>query len=184
MFNKICHRCGWNINPNVLQFMYALRRILIRNSIEPSNTGNCTHFADALCEPNGLFDFPSKWKQCQETTIDYKDNEENYSCERMLIQLDQKSPNELQDNVLYCISGFVIRALISNLKCMECTRDPHALKVTIYPIHTKFICFKQKGSLILPSLAVLMIVKAAEVLFKNRVFNGKDGESLMKETLI
>ena len=54
----------------------------------------------------------------------------------MLIQLDHESPNGLQDNVLYYISGFVIRALISKLKCKECTsellldpRDPYALKV-------------------------------------------------------
>ena len=123
LFNKICHRCGWNNNPNVLQIMYSLRRLLIRNSIESSNTGNCTHFDDALCEPNGLFHFPSKQNQHQETTIDYNDNEENYSCERMLIQLDQASPNELQDSVLYYISGFVIRALISKLKCKECVGE-------------------------------------------------------------
>ena len=156
--------------------MYALRRLLIRNSIEPSHTGNCTHFDDALCEPNGLFHFPSKWNQHQETTIHFNDNEENYSCERMLIQLDQESPNELQDNVLYYISGSLDRALISKLKCKECIgellthpRDPHALKVADYPIHAKFTCFKQKGGLILPFPAVLKIDKAAKVLFKKRV---------------
>ena len=69
--------------------MYALRRLLIRNSIDSSNMGNCTPFDEALCEPNELFDFSSKWNQHQETTINYNDNEENYSCERMLIQLDQ-----------------------------------------------------------------------------------------------
>ena len=52
LFNKIHHKGGWNNNPNVLQFMYALRRLLIRNSIEPSNTGTCIHFDDTLCEPN------------------------------------------------------------------------------------------------------------------------------------
>ena len=105
-------------------------------------------------------------------TIDYNDNEENCSCERMLIQLDHESPNELQDNELYCISGDIIRALISKLKCKECIgellldpRDPHALKVIRF-IHryAKFTCFKQKGGLLLPSPAVLKIVKAAEVL--------------------
>ena len=175
LFNKICHRCRLNNNPNVQQFIYVLRRLLIRNSIEPSNTGNCTHFDDALWKPNGLFDFPSKQNQHQETTTDNNDNDENYSCERMLIQLDQESPSELQDNVLYYLSGFVVRALISKLKCKECIgellldpRDPHALTATDYPIHAKFTCFKQNGSLILPSPAVLKIVKAAEVLFKKR----------------
>ena len=143
------------------------------SSIKPSNIGNCTHLDDALCEPNGLFDFLSKQNQHQETPIDYNDNEENYICERMPIQLDQESPNELQDNVLYYISGFVIRALLSKLKCKECIgewlpdpRDPYAFKGMDYPIHTKFTYFKQKGCIILPSLAVLKKVKAVEVLFK------------------
>ena len=30
LFNKICCRYGWNNSPNVLQFMYTLRRLLIR----------------------------------------------------------------------------------------------------------------------------------------------------------
>ena len=168
-------RCGWSNNPNVLQFIYALRRLLIKNSIEPTNTGNCIHFDDALCEPDG-FDFPSKWNQHQETTIDYNDNEETFSCERILIQLDQESPNELQDNVLYYISGLVVRALISKLKCKDCigellldSRDPHALKVTDYPKNANFTCFNKERGLILPSPPVLKIVKAAEVLFKKRV---------------
>ena len=45
-------------------------------------------------------------------------------------------------------------------------RDPHALKIIDYPMHAKFTCFKQKGGLILPSPAVLKMVKAAEVHFK------------------
>ena len=83
-----------------MQLKYTLRRLFIRNSIEVSNTGNCIHFDDALCEPNGLFDFHSKQNQHQESTINNNDNGENYSCERMLIQPDQELPNELQDNVL------------------------------------------------------------------------------------
>ena len=82
----------------------------------------------------------------------------------------------MQDTVSYYISGFVIRALISKLKCKECIgelfldpRDPHALKVMDYPIPAKLTYFKQKRGLILPSAAVLKIVKAAEVLFNKRV---------------
>ena len=77
LFNKIHGRCGWNNSPNGLHFKYALRSLLIRNSIEPSYTANCTHFDDALCVSNGLFGFPSKQNQHQETTIDYNDSEEN-----------------------------------------------------------------------------------------------------------
>ena len=47
--------------------------------------------------------------------------------------------------------------------------DPHALHKEQYPLHAKLACFKQSGGLIFPSQSVLKIVKAAEVLFKNRV---------------
>ena len=36
LFNKIHGHCDWNNNPDVLQFKYALIRLLIRNSIQPS----------------------------------------------------------------------------------------------------------------------------------------------------
>ena len=105
-FNKIRCRCGWNSNPNVLQFKYALR-ILIRNSIEPLNIGNCSHVDDALCESNGLFDLTVKRNQIKQITSD------EYSLP-MLIQLDQETPTELLDNVLYYILGIIVRSLLQN----------------------------------------------------------------------
>ena len=44
----------------------ALRRILIRNSIEPSITQNCIHFDDAFFEPNGLYDLTIKRNQTKQ----------------------------------------------------------------------------------------------------------------------
>ena len=96
--------------------------------------------------------------------------------EAMLIQLDQESLNELLDNVLYYIAGFVVRSLLKSLKCIDCRSallldvdDPHALHKDRYPLHAKLTCFKQNGGLIFPSQSVLKLMKAAEVLFKNRV---------------
>ena len=63
LFTKIRRRCGWNNNPNVLEFKYALRRIIIRNSIEPSHTGNFTNFDDALCQSSGKIDFSYRRKR-------------------------------------------------------------------------------------------------------------------------
>ena len=45
----------------------------------------------------------------------------------------------------------------------------NGFKAVAYPIHTKFTCFKQNGGLLFPSVAVLKIVKATEVIFKKRV---------------
>ena len=76
-------------------------------------------------------------------------NESAY--EAMLIQLDQESPNELLDNVLYYIAGFVVRSLLKVLKCGDCRSallldadDPHALHKEQYPFHAKLACFKTK----------------------------------------
>ena len=69
--------------------------------------------------------------------------------------------------------------LLPKPKCKECRSelllnadDPHSFKVLEYPIHAKFTCFKQRGGLLLPSTAVLNIMKAAEVIFK-KGYSGK-----------
>ena len=48
--------------------------------------------------------------------------------------------------------------------------DPHSFTALGHPIHAKFTCFKQRGGLLSPSTAVLKTVKAAEIIFKKRVF--------------
>ena len=66
--------------------------------------------------------------------------------------------------------------MLKKLKCEDCwsellldVNDPHGFKAASYPIHAKFTCFKQNGGLYFPSMAVLKIVKATEVIFKKRV---------------
>ena len=149
---------------------------MLRNSIEPSHTGNCTHFDDALCESNGLLNIASKRNQHIAPVEVFEDDSDTFSCEEMLIQLDQESPNELLDNVLYYIAGYVVRAVMKKLKCTECKSallldadNPHALDRESYPLQAKFTCYKQNDGLLFPSQAVLKIVKAAEVIFKKRV---------------
>ena len=65
LFNKIRCRGGWNNYQSVHSFKLALWRIIIRNSIEPSKTGNCTDFDDDLCESEGMLDF--SWKRKKNT---------------------------------------------------------------------------------------------------------------------
>ena len=45
-FSKIRSWLGWNNNPNALQFKYALRSLLLRNSIECPTTANCVPTAE------------------------------------------------------------------------------------------------------------------------------------------
>ena len=62
LLTKIRRRGGWNNNPNVMQFKWALRQILTMNSISTSSTGNCTDFEESRCEP--LFEIC--WKRSQQ----------------------------------------------------------------------------------------------------------------------
>ena len=113
-------------------------------------------------------------------TVEVADDLNESAYEAMLIQLDHESPNELLDNVLYYIAGFVVRSLLKVLKCGDCRSallldadDPHALHKEQYPLHAKLACFKQSGGLIFPSQSVLKIVKTAEVLFNRVLFKDK-----------
>ena len=89
--------------------------------------------------------------------------------------------------MLYYISGVLIKSILKTLKCADCRSellldvdDPNGFKVVSYPIHPKFTCFKQNGGLLFPSVAVLKIVKATEVIFKKRVVCQEKGTTREK----
>ena len=44
LFSCIRARGGWNKNPNVLQFKYAIQKMLMRNAIAASKSANCVDF--------------------------------------------------------------------------------------------------------------------------------------------
>ena len=159
---------------------YALRSILVRNSIEPAKTGNCTHFEDALCQPHGLVTYSSQRHKSRVYTEEY--DPETASCEKLLIELDQEGPSEMLDNVLYYIGGYILQSLLHKVDCEQCkealllvTENPHGQNMVFYPLQAKFTCFKQTGGLLSPSIALLKILKAAEVIFRRRVIEQGKG---------
>ena len=175
LFSKIRLKGGHNNNPTVIQLKSALRSILIWNSIEPSKTGNCTSFQDTLCEPSGLLGFTSHHKE-QDTGLNEVPTEDNAECEKMMNTLDQESPNELLDNILYYIGGHIVQKLLTKVYCTSCRsalllnpENPHGHAMSSYPMPAKFTVIKQKGGLIFPSVSVLKIIKAAEIVFKRQV---------------
>ena len=156
----------------------------MRNSIEPSRTGNCTNFEDTLCSSTGIVDF--SWKQNtgilsgNGTQMDAESDDKE--AERMLIHIDDQSPNCLRDNILYYIGGFIVRKLLCELQCMKCKKelmldpnDPTARNMISYPVYSRFTKAKQCGGLVMPSPGVLKILKATEVVFKRRVINTEIG---------
>ena len=175
LFNKIQRCCGWN-NPNVLQLKYALQRILIWNSIEPSTTGNCINFDGGLCDSTGYLDFSSKLKEhiSHETDVQY--DAEIQNAETMMIYIDHQSPNDLKDSILYYMAGHIVQVILLKLQCLQCKKellfdpdDPNALKMPSYPRYTSFARLRQKGGLIIPSPALMHIIKSTEVIFREHI---------------
>ena len=113
-----------------------MRRLIMRNSIEPSQTGNCTNFEDTLCEPSGLLNFALKHKQ-QIPNDSYNAPElHDMAEERLLIHIDDELPNVLKDNILYYSAGFLVQKLLPKIHCKRCRNelllnpsDPTALTV-------------------------------------------------------
>ena len=104
--------------PNVLEFKQALKRIIIQNSIEPSETGNCANFEDSLFQTNGLFDFSLNLRKTNPEPLIVLDDSPDII--NLLIQVDQEYNNVLRDNILYYIAGYVIRHLLPQLECKKC----------------------------------------------------------------
>lgn len=59
LFGKIRSRCGFNNNPHVLHFKYAMRQILLRNDIRNSQSTNCLELDN---DPIGAV-FDMYWKK-------------------------------------------------------------------------------------------------------------------------
>ena len=66
--------------------------------------------------------------------------------------IDHLVPNDLADNILYYISGFIVRSLLPKLQCSKCKEallldptDPTAFKIAVFPVYAKFTQSPQRG---------------------------------------
>ena len=124
-----------------------------------------------IVEPHGLVTYSSQRHKSRVYTEEY--DPETASWEKLLIELDQEGPSEMLDNVLYYIGGYILQSLLRKVDCEQCkeallldTENPHGQNMVFYPLQAKFTCFKQMGGLLFPSIALLKILKAAEVIFR------------------
>ncbi|EFN64884.1 THAP domain-containing protein 9, partial [Camponotus floridanus] len=113
-FSCIRGRGGWNDNPNVLQFKWALRQLLFRNSVRASFNANC--LGDTYEVPAIL-----KFRTPKRTIHD--DNCININEEELQAlsnSIDNVNLSFLQQNILYYITGSIIRTLLTEIHCHHC----------------------------------------------------------------
>ena len=155
-----------------MQFKWALRRILTRNSISTSSTGNCTDFEESRSE--SLFEICWKRSQQLQPQQDSQDDDDDVKLKamgKMMVSLDREDPHD-RDNILYYIGGYIIAKIAANVSCSTCelllylnTSDSHGYTVNM-PKYALLTVRKQDGRLTFPSTPVFKIIKTAEVIFR------------------
>lgn len=174
-FQKLRSCNGYNNNPNALQLQYAMRKLLLRNSIKNSNNGNCLEINN---DPVGsVFDFT--WKKKQKVNllenIEVEDEENiEFNNEDELDEIEYFNTNKLndidilQENILCYIGGYVVKKLIRNINCYSCAEsllnqnnvecNSNTLNQNFY----KFLDFNNNGGLVRPSESVYKIILETE----------------------
>lgn len=121
LFGHIRGRFGCNNNPNCLQFKYAIRSILLHNSIKMS-TGNCTLF---MSNNDSLFSL--KWN--------YKTNEKTEIIQNVQLLVDNCNDSFLKaitENILYYICGYIVKHIIEDINCeSKQYQNRHALRIIL-----------------------------------------------------
>lgn len=173
-------RFGHNDNPSCLQFKYALRRILLHNAIKLT-TGNCS-----LMTPveDSLFAFKWNTKKTNPTIHEDIDKDIQLFAENInnTINNGQRAFQNITDNVLYYICGYVVKKLTPQFKCEYCIdtltnnlpKPDHTycnqVKVNSFKTFTNL---KNRGGLQLSSENVFKIIKLTEKYFKSLLVDKK-----------
>ena len=180
LFSCIRAKGGWNNNPNSLQLKYALRRMLLGNSVQASVNAKCQVLDDTVIIP--IFRTRKHVAPFAEDSQCPKDDEEQDTDRvgRMINDLLKSNPHsEFVQNVLEYISGFLVAKLTKQIKCLSCianltessatpaTQSEHDyfMKPEDKP-KPSFLHFLNNRNLKIPSKFVVDVVKYAEQMFK------------------
>ncbi len=182
LFSRIRKRFGNNNNPTVREFKTAMKQILMKNSISASSAGNCIAMDGHIC--GGIFDikWPKKNTEPLMCDNDEIDTEDDVNEDQILDQIDQLidlGNSEFYaiatNNILYYVSGFVVRKLVKKISCVGCIekllwkRSDHDY-CSLNPA-LKFLNMKNRGGLIHPSHDVFRIVQRTNNEIKLKITN-------------
>ncbi|KAI0234212.1 hypothetical protein LSAT2_015609, partial [Lamellibrachia satsuma] len=88
-----------------------------------------------------------------------------------MVSLDQEDPNDIRDNVLYYIGGYVVMRMAAKVSCNTCKlllflnpSDPQGQTLNV-PKYVLLTARKQDGGLTFPSASVHKIIKTTEIIF-------------------
>ena len=197
LFSCIRAKGGWNNNPNSLQLKYALRRMLLGNSVTASVNANCQVFDDTVVIP--IFRTRKHAAPLAEDSQCPNDDEQQDTdrVSGMINDLLKSNPHsEFVQNILEYISGFIVAKLMKQVKCPSCianltgsspkppTQSEHDyFMAPVNKPKQSFLHFLNNRNLKIPSKFVVDIVKYAEHIFKLHVTSPTSGQVSNKRNL-
>lgn len=171
-FGSIRMRFGCNNNPNILEFKYAMRRLLTKNYIQAGQNGNCTNFNEnigsiySLARKNKTVAVQNYDSELNKMELD--DETENKLVEsgvKTLMEIGNTTNKDLIENILWYIAGFLVRKIVTKVHCDTCI---DALVEKVQPTSSqdkdfmKLVTFKNRGGLVIPKNSVYKVVKKTE----------------------
>ncbi len=135
LFSCIRSRGGWNNHRNVLQFKYAIRKMLMRNAITASKYASCVNFTGC----NDIIPIFHTRKHKKSTTnenIEQASASNNDSSDvfSMCEHSNEVRHSEFTSNVLFYNAGYIVSKLIKTLACSACEKSLLPLPKQLPPI--------------------------------------------------
>lgn len=161
LFSKIRRMGGFNNNPTASHFRFALRKLLAAQSIKSSKYANVLD-----CESTtSVFGF--QWSKRKSSTVEA---DVAIDVENLLPMINSHViTSPITDNVLYYISGYIVRSMSGSVKCNECAEALVDVGCGSTSPNSHLTRVKNTGGLVFPSQAVFKIVRFAENIFKRCV---------------
>ncbi|XP_072939183.1 uncharacterized protein [Epargyreus clarus] len=156
-----------------------------RHSIQPSINANCVENG---FETSHIFDFNKpKSLFLPRDEPDYQEDVEN-----VFQNLDAFHTSPYQENILYYITGYIVKQIFTRVSCEHCynalvtLKNPptdHSYSLIINKFNS-FTSFVNRGKLYFPSVAAYKIVKYCDKIFQRAKLMGQLGENNIENKLI
>ena len=155
---------GWCRNPTIVQFISAMKRILLRASLLTAKSGNCVVFETD--ESPAIFSL--KWTKNRRGD---KPESIDEDIPEYLLAIDMEEDHSIfKKNILAHIGGFICRSMRNNISCETCSEA--LLSDDKSGEDFALIREKDNGALVYPSHDVLRVLSIAENVFKQYCIKG------------
>lgn len=201
-FSCIRSAGGTNNNPNALQLKWILRKLLFRNSVSAGKNSNCSnktiedddgdvfHFGIFSADITECGRNNRSYEHEEEVANGYEDDDE--SLINAVNNLERNSLADFHSNILYFISGSLVKKFINKYPCEFCENlllndspiSDHTYHGLALSQYISFTAMKSRGKLLFVSAFEMEIVTLTEKIYKSSVIPGRMKKAHLKQDIM